>query len=89
MARKKQVESVIEQPEQTEQPVVEQPVVEQPVVELETKPVDEPIYLRETLMEMDEIKHYGLNKYFLRAILKDKYYTLSMAKELVEKALRG
>ena len=84
MARKKQVEPVIEQPEQ-----IEQPVVEQPVVELETKPVDEPIYLRETLMEMDEIKHYGLNKYFLRAILKDKYYTLSMAKELVEKALRG
>ena len=84
MARKKKEEPVIEQPEQ-----IEQPVVEQPVVELETKPVDEPIYLRETLMEMDEIKHYGLNKYFLRAILKDKYYTLSMAKELVEKALRG
>lgn len=84
MARKKQVEPVIEQPEQ-----IEQPVVEQPVVELETKPVDEPIYLRETLMEMDEIKHYGLNKYFLRAILKDKYYTLSMAKELIEKALKA
>lgn len=89
MARKKKGEPVIEQPEQIEQPVVEQQVVEQPVVELETKPVDEPIYLRETLMEMDEIKHYELNKYFLRAILKDKYYTLSMAKELVEKALRG
>lgn len=84
MARKKQVEPVIEQPEQ-----IEQPVVEQPVVELETKPVDEPIYLRETLMEMDEIKHYGLNKYFLRAILKDKYYTISMAKELIEKALKA
>lgn len=84
MARKKKEEPVIEQPEQ-----IEQPVVEQPVVELETKPVDEPIYLRETLMEMDEIKHYGLNKYFLRAILKDKYYTLSMAKELVEKALKA
>lgn len=84
MARKKKEEPVIEQPEQ-----IEQPVVEQPVVELETRPVDEPIYLRETLMEMDEIKYYGLNKYFLRAILKDKYYTLSMAKELVEKALKA
>lgn len=84
MARKKQVEPVIEHPEQIEQPVVEQPVVEQ----LETKPVDEPIYLRETLMEMDEIKHYGLNKYFLRAILKDKYYTLSMAISLLDEAIK-
>lgn len=83
MARKKKEEPVIEQPEQ-----IEQPVVEQPVVELETKPVDEPIYLRETLMEMDEIKHYGLNKYFLRAILKDKYYTLSMAISLLDEAIK-
>lgn len=83
MARKKKEEPVIEQPEQ-----IEQPVVEQPVVELETKPVDEPIYLRETLMEMEEIKSYGLNKYFLRAILKDKYYTLSMAISLLDEAIK-
>ena len=71
-------------PEQIEQPVVEQPVVEQPVVE---KPVDEPIYLRETLFAMDEIKQFGLNQYFLRAILEDQYYTLKQAKELINKAL--
>lgn len=73
MARKKQPEPVIEQPEKPE--------------ELETKPINEPIYLRETLMEMDEIKSYGLNKYFLRAILKDKYYTLEGAKALIQSKL--
>lgn len=73
MARKKQPEPVIEQQEKPE--------------ELETKPINEPIYLRETLMEMDEIKSYGLNKYFLRAILKDKYYTLEGAKALIQSKL--
>jgi hypothetical protein len=71
MARKKKEEAA--PIEQNEQPV-----------ELETKPVDEPIYLRETLMEMDEIKQFGLNKYFLRAILKNKFYTLEQAKSLIQ-----
>ena len=71
MARKKKEEAA--PIEQNEQPV-----------ELETKPIDEPIYLRETLMEMDEIKQFGLNKYFLRAILKDKFYTLEQATSLIQ-----
>lgn len=71
MARKKKEEAA--PIEQNEQPI-----------ELETKPVDEPIYLRETLMEMDEIKQFGLNKYFLRAILKNKFYTLEQAKSLIQ-----
>lgn len=74
MARKKKEEAA--PIEQNEQPI-----------ELETKPVDEPIYLRETLMEMDEIKQFGLNKYFLRAILKNKFYTLEQAKSLILKAI--
>jgi len=74
MARKKKEEAA--PIEQNEQPV-----------ELETKPVDEPIYLRETLMEMDEIKQFGLNKYFLRAILKNKFYTLEQATSLILKAI--
>lgn len=71
MARKKKEEAA--PIEQNEQPI-----------ELETKPVDEPIYLRETLMEMDEIKQFGLNKYFLRAILRNKFYTLEQAKSLIQ-----
>lgn len=71
MARKKKEEAA--PIEQNEQPI-----------ELETKPVDEPIYLRETLMEMDEIKQFGLNKYFLRSILKNKFYTLEQAKSLIQ-----
>lgn len=71
MARKKKEEAA--PIEQNEQPI-----------ELETKPVDEPIYLRETLMDMDEIKQFGLNKYFLRAILKNKFYTLEQAKSLIQ-----
>lgn len=82
MARKKEpkaeVQEAVQEAEHCEEPI-EQPVVEQPVVE--------PIYLRETLFAMDEIKQFGLNQYFLRAILKDKYYTLKQAKELINKAL--
>lgn len=74
MARKKKEEAA--PIEQNEQPV-----------KLETKPVDEPIYLRETLMEMDEIKQFGLNKYFLRAILKNKFYTLEQAKSSINAAM--
>lgn len=82
MARKKEtkVEPVVE-------PVVET-VVEQQEEQI-AKPVEaeqdkkESIYLRETLFGMDEIKAFGLNRDFLCAILKDKFYTLSQAKELI------
>lgn len=42
------------------------------------------IYLRDTLIQMDEFKKYGLNQYFLRAILKENYYTLDKAHKLVQ-----
>lgn len=47
------------------------------------------IYLRDTLIEMEEIKKYGLNKYFLRSILSDKFYTLEQAHALLKKAVEG
>lgn len=47
------------------------------------------IYLRDTLVEMEEIKKYGLNKYFLRSILSDKFYTLEQAHALLKKAVEG
>lgn len=53
----------------------------------EAKPVQEQpesIYLVETLTKLDEIQKYGLNKYFLHAILPDKYYTLRQAEALIE-----
>ena len=45
---------------------------------------DNAIYLRDTLIQMDEFKKYGLNEYFLRAILKENYYTLKQARKLVQ-----
>lgn len=45
---------------------------------------DNAIYLRDTLIQMDEFKKYGLNQYFLRAILKENYYTLKQARKLVQ-----
>ena len=79
MARKKEpkveVQDAVQEAEHCEEPVQE------------VKPEPEPIYLRETLFAMDEIKQFGLNQYFLRAILKDQYYTLKQAKELINKAL--
>lgn len=51
--------------------------------------MDKPIFARETLLGMDEIRRYGLNLYFLRAILKEKFYTLAEAHEAIRKALEG
>ena len=48
-----------------------------------------PIYLRETLMEMEEIRKYRLNAYFLRAILKERFYTLEDAEQAIQKAIEG
>jgi hypothetical protein len=47
------------------------------------------IYLRDTLIQMDEFKKYGLNQYFLRAILKENYYTLDKAHKLVQDFLNN
>jgi hypothetical protein len=42
------------------------------------------IYLRDTIIQMDEFKKYGLNQYFLRAILTENYYTLDKAHKLIQ-----
>lgn len=53
-----------------------------PQVKIAPKP--KPIYLRDTIIQMDEIKKYGLNQYFLRAILTENYYTLGKAHKLIQ-----
>lgn len=40
-------------------------------------------------MEMEEIRKYRLNDYFLRAILKDKFYTLENAEKAIQEAIKG
>lgn len=47
------------------------------------------ICLRDTLIEMDEFKKYGLNQYFLRAILTENYYTLDQAHKLIQDFLNN
>lgn len=50
-----------------------------------TDPIaEEPIYLRDTLLEMQSFKEYGFDKYMLRALLPENTYTLNQAKALVE-----
>lgn len=51
--------------------------------------LDSAVYLRDTLIQMDEFKKYGLNQYFLRAILKENYYTLDKAHKLVQDFLNN
>lgn len=51
----------------------------------QAKPVaEEPIYLRDTLLEMQSFKEYGFDKYMLRALLPENTYTLNQAKALIE-----
>lgn len=47
------------------------------------------ICLRDTLVEMDEFKKYGLNQYFLRAIMTENYYTLDQAHKLIQDFLNN
>ena len=50
-----------------------------------TNPItEEPIHLRETLIEMSAFKEYGFDKYMLRALLPENTYTLNQAKALIE-----
>lgn len=63
-------------------------IEEQTDIIVEEKPKDpEPIYLVETLIKLEEIERYGLNQYFIHAILPDKFYTLSEAKSRIESFL--
>lgn len=54
---------------------------------VENEKESEPIYLVETLVKLEEIERYGLNQYFIHAILPDKFYTLSEAKSRIESFL--
>lgn len=47
------------------------------------------ICLRDTIIEMDEFKKYGLNQYFLRAILTENYYTLDQAHKSIQDFLNN
>lgn len=83
MSKKKEQakQSVIEEQEHV---VIDEKPVEQPV----EKP-KEPIYLVETLIKLEEIEKYGLNQYFIRAILPNKTYTLSEAKSRIEACINS
>ena len=60
-------------------------IEEQTNIVIEEKPKDpEPIYLVDTLIKLEEIEKYGLNQYFIHAILPNKTYTLSEAKSRIE-----
>lgn len=56
----------------------------EPKQEMANPIAEEPIYLRETLIEMPAFKEYGFDKYMLRALLPENTYTLNQAKALVE-----
>lgn len=56
---------------------------------VENKKESEPIYLVETLIKLEEIEKYGLNQYFIHAILPNKTYTLSEAKARIEACIKG
>lgn len=47
------------------------------------------ICLRDRIIQMDEFKKYGLNQYFLRAILTENYYTLDQAHKLIQDFLNN
>jgi hypothetical protein len=44
----------------------------------------EPIYLRDTLIEMQHFLDFGFDKYMLRALLPDECYTFRQADEIVK-----
>lgn len=49
-----------------------------------TELLQAPVYLRDIIIQMPEIQKYGLNQYFLRAILTENYYTLDIAHKLIQ-----
>lgn len=65
-------------------------VVQMAVEKAEEQPKEpEPIYLVDTLIKLEEIEKYGLNKYMIHAILPDNTYTLSEAKARIEACIKG
>lgn len=74
------ISEIVEMIAQDEQKASE--TKQKPQVKIAPKP--KPIYLRDTIIQMDEFKKYGLNQYFLRAILTENYYTLDKAHKLIQ-----
>ena len=52
--------------------------------DVKTELLQAPVYLRDIIIQMPEIQKYGLNQYFLRAILTENYYTLDIAHKLIQ-----
>ena len=86
MSKKKKTEQV-EQVKQAEAMIAHDEPCKEPVLAQEEGKTAEPVYLRETLFALPEIKSFGLNQFFLRAILKEKYYTLSEAQRIIRSVL--
>jgi hypothetical protein len=76
------ISEIVEMIARDEQKAAETKPKPKPQVKIAPKP--KPIYLRDTIIQMDEIKKYGLNQYFLRAILTENYYTLDKAHRLIQ-----
>lgn len=74
-----------------EQPISDfDAVVQMAAEKTEEQPKEpEPIYLVDTLIKLEEIEKYGLNKYMIHAILPDNTYTLSEAKARIEACIKG
>lgn len=70
-----------------EQPVSDFDAVVRMAVEKHEE--SEPVFLRDTIIKLDEFKKYGLNQYFLRAILTDTHYTKTKAHNLVKDFLNN
>lgn len=76
------ISEIVEMIAHDEQKAAETKPKPKPQVKIAPKP--KPIYLRDTIIQMDEFKKYGLNQYFLRAILTENYYTLDKAHKLIQ-----
>lgn len=76
------ISEIVEMIARDEQKAAETKPKPKPQVKIAPNP--KPIYLRDTIIQMDEFKKYGLNQYFLRAILTENYYTLDKAHKLIQ-----
>lgn len=73
-----------------EQPISDfEAVVQMAAEKAEQHEESEPVFLRDTIIKLDEFKKYGLNQYFLRAILTDTHYTKTKAHNLVKDFLNN
>lgn len=78
------ISEIVEMIAQDEQKAAEKKPKPKPKPQVKIAPKPKPIYLRDTIIQMDEFKKYVLNQYFLRAILTENYYTLDKAHKLIQ-----